>query len=123
MGGRHVLLGAILLALTTAAASVGSISAPGTVRAHKTVSGQFAIASVSATVHQPRALYLQLIGNVNSGLVIVSCSKGFAISANSYTRNRAGVYSIPVRPANADSCQLTGSVGGSGRVTIALRST
>ena len=94
---------------------------PGKVIARGTASGQFAIASAHATVKNPRALYLRLVGKIDSGTVIVGCSRGLSVSANSYAKKKAGLYRLPIRPARADSCDLTGSAGGSGRIVIELR--
>jgi hypothetical protein len=112
-----------IAALILLADGAAATKVPGKVRAHKTVSGQFAVTAVTATISHPRAIYLRLIGRVTSGSAVIACSRDFAISSNHYEHNRAGLYRIPVKPAHAESCQVVGSVGGSGRVTIEIRST
>src|SRR3954447_7571591 len=77
---------------------------PGKVVARKTVSGQFANVAMSATVKNPKAIYVRLIGGVENGLINVACSRNFLISSNNYTRNRAGLYRIPIKPLRADNC-------------------
>jgi hypothetical protein len=106
---------------TAAAGTTAASTLPGKVIGRGSASGQFAIASAHGTVKKPRALYLRLVGKIDSGTAIVGCSKGFSVSANDYNRNKAGLYRLPIKPARADSCDLTASAGGSGRVVVELR--
>lgn len=101
----------------------GAIAAslPGKVIARGSATGQFAIVSAHATVKKPRALYLRLVGKIDSGTAIVGCSRGLSVSANSYDKKKAGLYRLPIRPPRADSCNIAGSAGGSGRIVIELR--
>jgi hypothetical protein len=94
---------------------------PGKLRAAKSASGAFAITSVTARIRKPVAMWVRLLGGVNNGTTIASCSLGFTISANHYNYRRAGTYRIPVRPARADRCQVVASVDGSGRVRVEIR--
>jgi hypothetical protein len=103
-------------------ASAADASLPGHRVASKTASGQFAVAALHATVKHPHAVYLRLVGPISSGMIVIACSRGYAaISSNSYTHNRRGLYRVPIRPTRADSCQLIASAGGSGRITVELR--
>jgi hypothetical protein len=103
-------------------ASVAAAALPGHRVASKTASGQLAVTAIHATVKHPNAVYLRLVGRVNTGMIVIACSRGYAtISSNSYNHNRAGLYRVPIRPARADSCQLVASAGGSGRITVELR--
>jgi hypothetical protein len=116
---RCIIAGLVLVAVF---AGTASAALPGHRVASKTASGEFAVAAVHATVKHPHALYLRLVGRISSGMIVVACSRGYTpISSNSYERNRAGLYRVPVRPARADSCQLVASTGGSGRITVELR--
>lgn len=87
--------------------------------AKKSVSGEFAVTAVSATVNHPRALAVRLIGNVSSGEGIVACSKGFSVSSNSRSYSHAGLFRLPMM-RGADSCEVTASVGGSGKVSVQI---
>jgi hypothetical protein len=53
--------------------------------------------------------------------LIVACTKDFNVSANNYNRNRSGLHRLPIKPAGADRCDVTGSAGGSGRIGIEIR--
>jgi hypothetical protein len=115
---RLIIAAIATLVLASTASATGL---PGKRVAGKTVSGEFAVAAIHATVKHPHGLYLRLAGRINSGMVVVGCSRNFSISSNSYKRNRAGLYRIPIKPSGADSCQLVASAGGSGRITVELR--
>lgn len=86
---------------------------------HASASGQFATTATSATIHHPKALAVRLIGNVQSGFGVVACSKGFSISSNSRSFSHAGLHRLPMTKG-ADSCDVTASVGGSGKVTVQI---
>jgi hypothetical protein len=115
---KSIITGFVLAAVF---AGVASAALPGHRVASKTASGQFAVTAVHATVKHPHAVYLRLVGRISSGTIVIACSRGFAISSNSYNRNRPGLYRVPIRPARANSCQLVASAGGSGRITVELR--
>jgi hypothetical protein len=122
--GRKPMKKCIIIGLVLAAvfAGVAYAALPGHRVASKTASGQFAVAAVNATIKHPNAVYLRLVGRISSGTIVIACSRGYTtISSNSYDRNRAGLYRVPVRPARPDSCQLIASAGGSGRITVELR--
>jgi hypothetical protein len=85
----------------------------------KSVGGQFAVTAVSATVRHPSAVGVRLLGRVDSGTAVVACSKGFSVSSNSRSYRRAGTYKLPMM-RNPDRCDITASVGGSGRVTVQI---
>jgi hypothetical protein len=94
---------------------------PGKLRAGKSAAGQFAVTSVTASINKPRGIWVRLTGGVENGTAVVSCSRDFTISANSYDYKRAGTYKVPIRPRAADRCQVVASVGGSGRVRVEIR--
>ena len=109
------------ITVTSAAAATGKGAPPGKVVDRASASGQFAVASAQGTVRRPKALYVRLMGGVESGTIIVGCARGASASANTYTRARPGVYGIPIRPHRADVCEVTAGVGGSGRVVVEIR--
>jgi hypothetical protein len=94
---------------------------PGKLRAAKSASGAFAVTAVTARIRKPAAMWVRLLGGVNNGTTVASCSRGFTVSANHYNYRRAGTYRVPVRPARADSCQVVASVGGSGHIRVEIR--
>jgi hypothetical protein len=108
-------VGALVLVSASAAALPGKVVGRGT------ASGQFAIVSAHASIRNPLAPYVRLVGRVENGTFIVGCNKGFSISANSYERNRSGLYRLPIRPGRAESCDVTGSIGGTGRIVVEIR--
>jgi hypothetical protein len=110
---------ATLVAVVVVASAAGAL--PGKIVAKGSASGQFAIASARATVARPKALYVRLVGRIESGTFIVGCSRGLSISSNSYTRNRQGLYQLPIKPRRARTCNITGSIGGSGPIRLEIR--
>lgn len=118
---RYAAIPIAMLVVLVFAGTVLALVLPGRVVGRGSASGQFAIASASAEVSRPKAIYVRLVGNVNNGTFILGCSKGFNISANNYNRNRAGLYRLPVKPLGADTCSVTAAVGGSGRIVVEIR--
>ena len=85
----------------------------------KSVSGQFAVTAISATARHPTAIAMRLIGHVNSGVAVAACSRGFSVSSNSRSVAHAGTFRVRIM-RHAGSCDVTASVGGSGRVTVQI---
>jgi hypothetical protein len=85
----------------------------------KTATGQFAVTAINAAVKYPKALGLRLIGKVSSGIGVVACSKGFSVTSTSRSARRAGTFRLPMT-RGAETCDITASVGGSGRVTTQI---
>jgi hypothetical protein len=112
-------------AITAAASLCGEVADAAVPRvvASKSVSGQFAVTAVNATVKRPTGLWVRLKGNVDTGSAVFACSRNFSVSSNSKEMTRAGLYPLRIRPARADSCNVTASVGGSGRVTVQILAT
>ena len=125
---RHATTRTAIAAAVIAAFAVTSVAAaddtdvpPGKVVDRASASGQFAVASAQGTVRRPKALYVRLMGGVESGTIIVGCARGSSASANTYTRTRPGTFGIPIRPRRAEVCEVTAGVGGSGRVVVEIR--
>jgi hypothetical protein len=89
--------------------------------ASKSATGQFAVTAVNATVNHPRQIAIRLIGQVETGSASIACSKDFSIASWSREYSRAGLYVLPMTPG-AESCDIIGSVGGSGTVTVQVLS-
>jgi hypothetical protein len=106
-------------ALTAAAAAAGS-TPPGRLAKGTTASGRPVIASASATIRRPSALYGRAIGRVNNATFIISCKHGSSRSSKYLDRQRAGTWRLPMmlRP---DSCRVDASVAGSGRIRVEIR--
>jgi hypothetical protein len=87
----------------------------------KGISGEFAVTSFSANVRHPLVMKIRLQGAIDSGDVVVSCSRGFSISSYSRSYSGAGTHMLPVRPRRAGSCDVIVSIGvsgGSGRASL-----
>ena len=69
---------------------------------------------------QPRSLWVRATGRVSNVTVIVTCSRGFRVAANTVERKRAGLFKLPVMP-RADHCYVAASGGGSGRIAVEVR--
>jgi hypothetical protein len=83
--------------------------------------GGFAIKSISADVRhpKPRGIAVRLVGKVDNGTAVVSCSKGTGVAAWNRSYKHAGLYVLPMT-AGADSCSVVAAVGGSGKVTVQI---
>jgi hypothetical protein len=117
---KYVFFVAVFAALSVAT-TAGGTTATWRVVKSKSVSGQFAVTAVSATIKKPkrRGIAVRLIGRVSSGNGVIACSRNFSVSSNSRTYSKAGTFTLPVM-VRADSCQVTASVGGSGKVTVQI---
>lgn len=115
---KRVVLAAVAAALVFAAPAFG---ASWHKVKSKSVSGEFAVTSFSATVRHPRAMKIRLSGAIDSGNAVVSCSRGFSISSYGRSYNGPGTYKLGVRPRRAGSCDVIVSLGvsgGTGRATL-----
>ena len=121
MSRRLTLSVAVIVSSVAVLADVAEAATPRVV-ASKSVSGQFAVTATNATVRHPTGLWVRLRGCSN-GLAIVGCSRDFSVSSNSKSFTRAGMYRLAIRPARAETCSVTASVGGSGRVTVQILAT
>jgi hypothetical protein len=66
--------------------------------------------------------YLQQIGDVHSGRVLVSCTNGHEVETHTFTYNKAGIFTVPTKPTGHQSCRLTGTTTGvGGDITVTLR--
>ena len=115
------MLGVGLLA-ATAFASEAVAALPGKVVGRGVASGRVALASAQADVERPKALYVRLVGKkVTFASMVVGCVRSFAGSSESYSRTEPGLYRLPIKPADADSCRVSASAGGTGRILIEVR--
>ena len=115
---------AAVLGLAVVVAGNAAAALPGKDVAKVSVVGSTANTAVSAIVRKPTGLWIVFTGKVRGGEAIVSCDRGFTVSANSYFYERAGVYRLPVTPSHADTCTVFGGVaGGAGKVTVEIRAT
>jgi hypothetical protein len=113
---KNLLLG---LGIFIASTAFADASGGWKVIAHKSVSGEFAVTAVNASANHPRGLEVRLIGHVQSGNAVVACSKGYSVSSNSREYSHSGTFGLPMT-RGADSCDITASVGGSGKVTVQI---
>jgi hypothetical protein len=112
---RRVLM-VLVLALAVFACVVGVAAASGWhVAKSKSSSGQFTATAIDATINRPHQIGVRFVGG--SGLAVWACENGSSVS--SYSHNyESGTYVLPhVRGA---SCDVTASIGGSGKVTVQI---
>lgn len=84
-------------------------------------SGDFASAAANGTAHRPHQLAVRLTGHRVSGFAAVACTKGIAsIGSKSTNYKGAGIHLLKLPFKGASSCQITASVGGSGRISIKI---
>jgi hypothetical protein len=88
---------------------------------HAGSSGDFASAAANGTADRPHQLAVRLAGSGVSGLAAVACTKGVAsIGTKSTSYSGAGLHLLKLPFGGASSCQVTASVGGSGRISIQI---
>jgi hypothetical protein len=108
--------------VTASAASLALAAASGwRVIGHASASGDFAVAAASGSANHPGTLAVRVTGGgAVSGLGIVACSKGFG-SIGSTSTDFKGHYKVLKLPMKkADSCQVTASASGSGRLKLEI---
>jgi len=120
LSGMTRLVLILTLAAATFAASSTAAVAPGKLKGSGAARGVVAIATAQATVKSPRALYGRATGKVETAQFIVSCSRGFNVSARTLERERAGTWKLPM-PVRPDTCMVTASAGGSGAIRVEIR--
>ena len=82
----------------------------------KSASGDFAVTAIDATIHHPHRIAVRLTGG--SGDAVWACDKGYSVS--SYSRQYGpGLHQLP-HVRGKDSCDVTASVGGEGRVRVQI---
>jgi hypothetical protein len=108
----------VLTALATASVAFGAASGWRVVK-QGAQSGDFAVTSISATIGHPSGIAVRLIGQVTGGNAIWACTKGFGVSSWMRRYNHAGFYVVPFVRGN-DSCDVTASVAGYGRVVVQI---
>jgi hypothetical protein len=117
---RMVVLAA--LCGVVALASVGTASSKSSYTWHvvksKSVSGQFAVTAISATIRHPLGLAVRLRGTGVQGHAVWACSKGFSVA--SWSHSYGGGFHILGHVRGKSSCDVTASVGGRGRVTVQI---
>jgi hypothetical protein len=115
----------VLLAVacsTVALMSVGTASSRGTytwrVVKSKSVSGQFAVTAISATIRHPIGIAVRFRGSGVQGQAVWACAKGFSVA--SWTRRYGGGLHVLGHVRGKESCDVTASVGGQGRLTVQI---
>src|SRR4051794_27595575 len=84
----------------------------------KTATGQFAVTATSATIRHPRGLAVRFRGAGVQGQVVWACSKGFSVA--SWTRSYGQGLHVLGHVRAKDSCDVTASVSGQGRITVQI---
>jgi hypothetical protein len=108
------LLGAVVFAASAHAATWHGIG-------HAASSGSIATAAANATVHHPHQLAVKLTGQDVSGFAAVACSRGLAslgTKTTSYTG--AGLHHLKLPSKKATACQVTATLGGTGKISIKI---
>jgi hypothetical protein len=111
-----IAIGAI--ALTAPGFSSPSSASTWRVVKSKSVSGQFAATGISATIRHPRGIAVRFSGSGVHGFAVWGCSKG--ISVASWSRSYGRGLHILGHISGKDSCNVTASVSGQGRVTVQI---
>jgi hypothetical protein len=102
------------------AASSSAVPSPGKRIAGATSRGQFAVTTAHATISRPKVIYARVFGRSNRSTFIVACTKGVDVSANTTNHKGPGVWKLPIMHG-ADTCDVTASAAGSGRVALEIR--
>lgn len=119
MGGRMVAVGVAIVALAWAASAMGG-PARWRVIGHGSASGDFAVAAARGTAKHPHQLAVKVVGRGARGFAVVACSKGFGIGSKSTSWHGTGLHLLKVPMAGSDSCDVTASAAGSGKVSLQI---
>jgi hypothetical protein len=84
----------------------------------KSVSGQFAVTATSAILRRPKGAAVRFTGRNAQGEVVWACSKGFSVA--SWSRSYRGGLHVLRHVRGKDSCNITASVSGEGRITVQI---
>jgi hypothetical protein len=103
---------AVLVVPATAFAAIGGWH----VAAQQSARGQFATTATDATVNRPHKIAVYF--GHGSGFVSWACSRGFSIG--SWSHNFGPGFHTLGHVRGQGSCDVTASVGGSGRVTVQI---
>lgn len=85
-----------------------------------TSSGEFAATAANGTAQHPHHLAVRIRGRGVSGFAAVACTKGFSIGSKSTNYKGVGIHLLKLPMAGASSCDVTASLGGSGRITLQI---
>ncbi len=113
---------AVVLALGTCFTTIAAHAAMGwKVVKSRSINGPFAFTAINATIAtpKPRGIAVRFIGKVNTGNVLIGCTKGFSVSSASRVYKQAGLYVLPMT-RGADGCHVAASIGGSGKLTVQI---
>jgi hypothetical protein len=65
-------------------------------------------------------IYARVFGRSNHSTFVVAYTKGVDVSANTTNHKGAAVWKLPIT-RGADTCDVTASAAGSGRVALEIR--
>ena len=114
--------------LTPASTAAAARAAdPGKLVARKSASGEMAAFIIEVKLKSPKAVYVRLGGNIGFGEVKMLCSRDvdgipeMDRAARAYRYSRRGLFRVPIKPAHAQRCEMSLSVGGSGHASGEIR--
>ena len=110
---------AVVAALSFSASALSETSGWRVIKS-KSVTGAFAVTAASATVKRPKGVAVRFIGRRVRGSVVWACSKGSSVASWSRRREYGpGLYALR-HVRGKDSCNVTASVTGEGRITLQI---
>ncbi len=112
---KFVAVGVVMTCLL-AGAALGASALRWHVVKSKSASGQFAATGTYTTINHPRGIAVRFLGSGAQGVAAWGCSKGFSIS--SWSRSYGRGFHVLGHVRGKDSCDVTASVSGEGRVTV-----
>jgi hypothetical protein len=112
----------IACVLATSAASAAFAAANGwRVIGNASASGEFAVAAANGSAKRPNAFAVRVTGGGSvSGLGVVACSKGFTSIGSTSTDFKGHFAKLKLPMKKSDSCQVTASASGSGRLKLEI---
>jgi len=119
MAPKRTALAVGVVALVTAPAALG-VAQGWHVIGHGSASGDFAAAAASGTASHPHQLAVRVTGKGTQGFAAVACSKGYGIGSKSTHWSGSGLHLLKLPMKGSESCDVTASASGSGRVTVAI---
>ena len=115
------MISALAVAALFATLATAAVAASGwRVVGKGSASGEYAVAAASGSAKHPHQMAVRLTGRRIDGYAVVACSKGFGVGSKTSSYKGAGLHLVKLPMGASDSCDVTASASGAGRVTVQI---
>jgi hypothetical protein len=114
---------AVVLVVAVAVVSIAAAATSGwRVIGKASASGQFAVAAASGSAKRPHAIAVRITGGGGgvAGFGVVACSRGIGSIGSTSTNFKGHFGTLKLPMTNSDSCQVTASASGSGKLKLEI---